>query len=370
MKGFVDKYKIFTQQCPRIRDWCTTILVQAAAIFLSSVLFYFVPENSANTALIQILALIIIARNTDGYFYGIFSAAVGVICINYLFTYPYFALNFSLTGYQITFLCMLTISLMTSTMTTHLKIQATLLAERDKLLMEAEKEKMRANLLRAVSHDLRTPLTGIIGNSTAYIDNNTILSDDEKLNLVNRINDDSKWLLNMVENLLSVTRIRTGTMKVTTSLEAVEEVIGEAMSRFKKRLPDTAVQVTIPEEYVFLPMDAMLIEQVIINLLENAAVHSNSNSPIIFTVTDLPDSVQFSIRDFGVGISEDKIDTIFDGSDYEESKTSDAYKGMGIGLSICKTIITAHRGDITARNHGDGAEFLFTLPKEEKYDAS
>ncbi|MBQ6886768.1 MAG: DUF4118 domain-containing protein [Lachnospiraceae bacterium] len=370
MRGFIDKCKLIILHHPHIKDWCITVLLQAAAILLSSVFFYFVPEKSANIALIQILALILITKTTDGYFYGIFSAIVGVICVNYFFTYPYFALNFTLTGYPITFVCMLTISLITSTMTSHLKKQAVLLAEREKLLMEAEKEKMRANLLRAVSHDLRTPLTGIIGNSSAYIDNTNILDDSEKLKLVQRINDDSNWLLNMVENLLSVTRIRTNTMKVTTSLEAVEEVVGEAMSRFKKRLPDVPVQVTIPEEYIFIPIDAMLIEQVIINLLENAAVHANSESPIIFTVTDCPDTIQFSIRDFGIGIAEDRIDTIFDGSNYEASETSDARKGMGIGLSICKTIITAHRGNITARNHDDGAEFVFDLPKEEKIYAS
>ena len=370
MRDFVDKSKLVVLHHPHIKDWCITILIQAAAFLLSSVFFYFVHEYSANFALIQILALILIARNTDGYFYGILSATFGIICINYFFTYPYFTLNFTISGYPITFMCMLAISLITSTTTTHLKRQAVLLAEHEKKLMEAEKEKMRANLLRAVSHDLRTPLTGIIGNSSTYIDNSNILNEEEKLKLVHRIKDDSNWLLNMVENLLSVTRIRTGSMKVTTSLEAVEEVVGEAMSRFKKRLPDETVHVTIPEEYVFLPMDAMLIEQVIINLLENAAVHSGSDSPITFTVTNLPDSVQFSIRDYGVGISKEKIDTIFDGSDYEASESSDARKGMGIGLSICKTIITAHHGNITARNHNDGAEFIFDLPKEEKAYAS
>ena len=366
MKNLRDRWKLLTLQHPHIHDWCITIFLQAAAILLSFLFFKLVPENTANIALIHILALVIIARNTNGYFYGLFSAAVGIVCVNYLFTYPYFELNFTLTGYPITFICMLAISLMTSTMTSNLKQQAILLSEREKLLMEAEKEKMRANLLRAVSHDLRTPLTGIIGNSSAYIDNNNILDDSEKLKLVQHIHDDSNWLLNMVENLLSVTRIRTSNMNVTTSLEAVEEVVGEAISRFKKRMPDVAVQVTIPEEYTVLPMDAMLIEQVIINLLENAAVHAGSDSPIIFSVSDSSDSVRFSVRDFGIGIPAEKLSTLFDGSDYNTAKTSDAHKGMGIGLSICKTIIAAHHGTITACNHDTGAEFIFILPKEDK----
>ena len=120
MRGFRDKCKLLLFHYPQIHDWCVTVLCQAAAILLSSIFFYFVHEFSANVALIQILALILIAKNTDGYFYGIVSAAVGVICINYFFTYPYFALNFTLTGYPLTFICMLTISLITSTTTTHL----------------------------------------------------------------------------------------------------------------------------------------------------------------------------------------------------------------------------------------------------------
>ena len=370
MKNFGAKWKLLKLHHPKLHDWSITFLLQAAAILLSFLFFYLVPENTANIALIQILALVIIARSTDGYFFGLLSAAIGVICVNYLFTYPYFELNFTLTGYPITFICMLAISLMTSTMTSNLKQQFILLSEREKQLMEAEKEKMRANLLRAVSHDLRTPLTGIIGNSSAYIENNSVLDDAEKLKLVQHIHDDSNWLLNMVENLLSVTRIRTSSMNVTTSLEAVEEVVGEAISRFKKRIPDAAVQVTIPDEYTLLPMDAMLIEQVIINLLENAAVHAGSDSPIIFTVSDSSDSICFSVRDFGIGIPEEKLSTLFDGSDYEASKTSDAHKGMGIGLSICKTIITAHHGTITACNHDNGAEFIFNLPKEDKTNES
>lgn len=370
MTKFSDKCKLLILHYPQIKDWVTTLLLQSAAILLSFLLFWMVPESSANTALIHILALILIARNTTGYSYGIISAAIGVVCVNYLFTYPYFTLNFTLTGYPVTSLCMLTISLLTSTTTSHLKKQAAMLSEREKLLMEAEKEKMRANLLRAVSHDLRTPLTGIIGNSSAYLENTSILNEKEKLHLVQHINDDSNWLLNMVENLLSVTRIHTSSMNVTTSIEAVEEVVGEALSRFKKRLPDIPVNIVVPEEYTVLPMDAMLIEQVIINLLENAALHSNCNSPIKLTVTDAGASIRFSVRDYGVGIPSDKLTAIFDGLDYDAGESSDSHKGMGIGLSICKTIITAHHGTIIAVNHADGAEFVFTLPKEDKINAS
>ena len=241
-----------------------------------------------------------------------------------------------------------------------------LLIQSKKLLMEAEKEKMRANLLRAISHDIRTPLTSIIGSSTVYLENEASLSNSDKKALVSHILEDSNWLLNMVENLLSVTRINNETAKVSTSLEPVEEVLGESISRLKKRLPDAQVKVSVPDEFLMIPMDAILIEQVLINLMENAIVHSKSTKPIECFVEAGVSCVTFHVRDYGIGIPPEKLETIFDGSSSTTSTSTDGRKGMGIGLSICKTIITAHGGTLAAVNHADGAEFYFTLPKGEQ----
>lgn len=338
-----------------------TVAATAAAFWF----FHYVPENPSNIALVYITALVLTARFTTGYVYGIIASLIGVICVNYLFTYPYFALNFTLTGYPITFLFMLIISLTISTMTSRIIGQGQILVERKKLLMEAEKEKMRANLLRSVSHDLRTPLTGIIGNSSTYMDNKDTLTEQEKLKLVSLINDDSNWLLNMVENLLSVTRIDERSMKIATSLESVEEVCAEAIRRLCKRLPNADIKVAVPDDYLLIPMDAMLVEQVIINLLENAVVHAGGSLPIELTVTDDGGFVTFMVKDYGVGLAPERLATIFDGTPYTPA-ASDVHKGMGIGLSICKTIITAHGGKISAYNHRQGCVFSFTLPKEEK----
>lgn len=345
-----------------LRDLALTFLFLVLATAIAFVLFDIVPENPANIALIYITALVLTARFTTGYFYGIAASLVSVVAVNYLFTYPYFRVNFTLTGYPITFLFTLAISIMVSALTTRMKEQTEVLLEREKLLMDAEKEKMRANLLRSISHDLRTPLTGIIGNSTTYIDNEKTLDDAEKLQLVEHIREDSNWLLNMVENLLSVTRINQQSMKIATSMESVEEMVSEALIRFHKRLPDAAVTVQVPEEFLMIPMDAMLIEQVIINLLENAIVHSGSKLPVELIVSHNGTQVIFRVKDYGIGIPPDKLNTIFDGSCYVPDSSSDSHRGMGIGLSICKTIITAHSGQITAANHEAGCEFTFILP--------
>lgn len=325
--------------------------------------FYHVPENSGNIALIYILALIIIVRYTDGYLPGLISSVVAVVCVNYLFTYPYFELNFTLSGYPVTFLEMLSVTLLTSTMTTSMKQQAQMLAEKDKLLSETEKEKMRANLLRAISHDLRTPLTGIIGASSSYLDNAALLTEPEKNAIVTHIREDANWLLDMVENLLSVTRIQGQSSTVKKTDESVEEIVSAAIIRLKKRLPEASVSVIVPDELLILPMDAILIEQVLLNLLENAIVHSRSSKPILCYVDDDDRNVTFHVKDYGIGIDPERLKNIFDGNSYIGNSESDSNKGMGIGLSICKTIITAHNGTIDARNHEQGAEFYFTLPK-------
>lgn len=178
-----------------------TIILLVIATLSSFALFYTFDYNGPNIALIYILALVIIGRYTTGYIPGIVASVVGVICVNYLFTYPFFALNFTITGYPITFFVMLTVSIITSASTANLKKQGIALVEKEKLIAEGEKEKMRATLLRSISHDLRTPLTGIIGASSSLTNQNLALSDKEKKQLLTNINEDANWLLNMVENI-------------------------------------------------------------------------------------------------------------------------------------------------------------------------
>lgn len=348
------------------QDLKKNILVTTVALSIATLLsycFFLATENTTNVALVYVLAIVLIARYTTGYHPGFIASLISVILVNFAFTYPYRTINFTMSGYPVNFLGMLSISVITSTATTHLKMQAEMIEEQDHQLLEAEKEKMRANLLRAISHDLRTPLTGIIGSSTTYLENKQYLSDAERDTLVTHIQEDATWLLHMVENLLSVTRINTNNATVKAAEESVEEVVEEAVTRLRKRIPDIALKVKVPEEFYLVPMDATLIEQVIINLVENAALHSETVAPIELNVWRNGGSIQFDIIDYGKGIEEDRLDTLFDGTNfYADNTGSDIRKGIGIGLSICKTIITAHKGTITASNHGRGAKFSFTLP--------
>lgn len=363
-----------------VRSHKKDTMISLGVFFVVTIASFFFNELASdpmfNIAMLYTLGVFIITRYTSGYIYGLMFAASSVLSVNFFFTYPYQDFNFSLEGYQVTFLGMFIIGILTSTMSSNMKEQSRklleqekALAEQEKALMEAEKEKMRANLLRAVSHDLRTPLTGIIGNSSTYLEMEHRLSNGEKRALMEYINNDANWLLNMVENLLSVTRIDNDTASVSKSLEPVDEVVAAAVIQFKKRFPEAEVHVTVPEsepdDVMMVMMDAMLIQQVILNILQNAQLHSGSTKPLELTIDEDEDNVMVSIRDYGVGIDGDRINDIFDGAGFKKGESyTDGYKGMGIGLSICKTIIMAHNGQISARNCEEGAEFSFSLPKE------
>ena len=188
---------------------------------------------------IFVLAVFLISLLTEGFYYGIFSALFSVMAVNYAFTFPLFALNFSFEDNLVSGCIMLTVTICTCALTRKIKHQELFRAE-------TEKERMRANLLRAVSHDLRTPLTTIYGASSALIENHEILTEQQKLKMISGIRADAEWLTRMVENLLSITRIGDQSVaSLHTQEEALEEVIGAAVLSFRKRNPSVAVVVTV-----------------------------------------------------------------------------------------------------------------------------
>lgn len=235
--------------------------------------------------------------------------------------------------------------------------------EQRRILIEAAQEKMRSNLLRAISHDLRTPLTGISGASSVILENRGTLDEETERRLLVDIREDALWLIRMVENLLSVTRIHEGTAHVVKSPEAVEEIVAEAIGRIRVRFPQAAIQVKVPDEFLLVPMDGTLIEQVLMNLVENAIKHSRTDSPVEVEVWKSEDVVEFWVKDHGEGVPVEQLPHLFDSLAEVQMNNADSARGMGIGLSICMSIVKAHDGKMEAWNSPDGgAVFRFTLP--------
>ena len=245
-----------------------------------------ISESDTHVPLLFVLAV------TDGYVYGIVASIIAVFGVNYVFTFPYFKLNFAITGYPLTFVAMLAVACSVSALTTQIKKQ-------EQMRLEVEREKMRANLLRAVSHDIRTPLTSIVGSASGIIDNYDALSKENILELLEDMKSEGQWLVRMVENLLSITRIGDGTARIHKEEELVEEVISGAVTKFRKRFPDIEVISKIPDDVLLVPMDAILIEQVIVNLLENCVLHADGMTKIWLIVTEDGDQVKFSVEDDG-----------------------------------------------------------------------
>ncbi len=342
-----------------IKDSLVTMGIMASTFLLSLVM----DEIFRSDTLIPtvfVLGVFLVSLLTQGYVYGSVASLVGMLAVNFAFTFPYFEFNFTIPENLFSAVVMLVVAVMTSTLTTKVKQQ-------EKIKADSEREKMRANLLRAVSHDLRTPLTSIYGASSTILENDDKLSTEARRRLLRGIRDDAQWLVGMVENLLSVTRIDAGAVRLIKSDTVVEELIDSVLVKFRKRCPGQRVEVTIPEEFLSIPMDAVLIEQVLANLLENAVFHAQGMTRLELEVSVKGNTATFAVRDNGCGIARERLDDLFTGYlGGSESSGDDRRRNMGIGLSVCATIIKAHGGTIRAGNLPEGgAEFLFTLNLEE-----
>lgn len=341
---------------PFVRDSLIFFVIFAVAIGVAHTLARVYDDNNPFATSLFILVVAVISRYTSGYLPGIIASVIGVVCVNCLFTYPFGEFDLSISGYPMTFAVMLLVSVFISTLTTQVKKQ-------EQLRYEADKDKMRANLLRSVSHDIRTPLTAIIGSSSVLSEPNA-LSQEEQTELARSINRNAIWLLRMTENILSVTRFGSDGVVLEKTDEVVEEIVGSAITRFRKTSNNSIpVTVTGPEEILLVPMDATLVEQVLLNLLENVVQHAKTATAIQIQIEQFPGKVQISVLDNGCGIPKHLLPMLFDGYDAMVRDNADRNRRMGIGLAVCRAIVRAHDGEISAENQpAGGAAFRFWLP--------
>ncbi len=341
------------------KDFIVSVSLYLISVVFCLVLRNFDPNNDTSyVSMIFLLDVFLTAMLTDGFFFSLTIAVFAVLSVDYIFTPPFWEVSFTLAGFPLTFLVMMTICVATGIVTSRAK-------KVSEMEREAEREKIHSNLLRAVSHDIRTPLTGIVGATNVLLEQDDTLTPQQRRELLKNANEEAQWLIHIVENLLSITRIGAGEdAQVTKTPEAAEEVIEGAVGKFRRRYPQIDVEVRLPEEFFLVPMDPLLIQQVITNLLENAAVHGVTTTRVAVSLEKRGKWARFTVCDNGRGIPEGRLHNLFDGT--QSAQQGDSTRSMGIGLSVCKTVVAAHRGKIKGENiKGSGARFTVDLPLEE-----
>ncbi|MGM9551433.1 MAG: DUF4118 domain-containing protein [Clostridia bacterium] len=238
--------------------------------------------------------------------------------------------------------------------------------EKEAAAILAKNEQLRANLLRAISHDLRTPLTSISGNADNLLSNGNTFDENTKKQIYTDIYNDSMWLNNLVENLLSVTRLEDGYVKLNKSAELMDEIISEALNHINKRSTGHYITVCDNDDIVLVEVDARLIVQVIINIVDNAIKYTPTGSEITISTQRQGNMLSVCIADNGPGIPDDAKTKVFDMFYSGANKIADSRRSLGLGLYLCKSIISAHNGEISVcDNVPHGASFNFTLPIKE-----
>ena len=238
--------------------------------------------------------------------------------------------------------------------------------EKEQTAVLAKNEQLRANLLRAISHDLRTPLTSISGNAGNLLSNKDKLDEDTKMQIYTDIFDDSEWLISLVENLLSVTRIEEGRMNFNKSIELVDEITEEALRHIGRKSTEHKISVIHKDELLLANADAKLIVQVLINLIDNAIKYTPVGSEIKVITEKKNGYATISVIDNGNGIPDNIKPHVFEMFYTGDNRIADSRRSLGLGLALCKSIIGAHGGELTLTdNQPQGCNFTFTLPLGE-----
>ena len=238
--------------------------------------------------------------------------------------------------------------------------------EKEEAAVLAKNEQLRANLLRAISHDLRTPLTSISGNASNLLAMGQDFDEETRKQLYTDIYENSMWLINLVENLLSITRLVEGRLNLNITEDLVDDVVAEALRHVNKKSAEHTIVTESGEEFLLARMDPRLIVQVIINIVNNAIEYTPAGSHITIRSEKKDGTIILSIADDGPGIPDQEKPRVFDMFYSGGNPIADSRRNCGIGLSLCRSIIDAHGGDLTVSDNAPhGAVFTFTLPAGE-----
>lgn len=336
------------------------LLVSASATVISWTLLG--RQYLADVVMVYLLGTVLIALRY-GYGPSVITTILSVLCFNFFFIPPYYTFVVEDPRNLVTFAVMFLVAVVISGLTKRAQDEANaarrFAAEAYQAQLQVETERLRNALLSSVSHDLRTPLAVVTGAAGALLEDG--VEPAARQELTETIVQEAERLHRLVQNLLDMTRLEAGALRVKREWQALEEVIGSALLRVEKMLVGREVKTQIPAQLTLVPLDSILIEQVLVNLLENAAKYSPAGSPIEIHVRAVDKGVEVEVADRGVGLPAGEESRVFE--KFYRARSSPG--GAGLGLTICQGIVTAHGGQITAAaREGGGACFRFTLPIE------
>ena len=363
-----------------MKDITVALLILLAATGIGAA-FWDLGFTEANIITVYILGVLLTSLFAQSHICYVISSLMSVLLFNFFFTKPRLTFHAYEQGYPVTFAIMLIAALITGTLAEKLKeharqsaqtaLRAKMLLDTNRLLQKekeqaailAHQEQLRANLLRAISHDLRTPLTSISGNASNLMSNYLQLDDETRLQMFTDIYDDAQWLIELVENLLSVSRIEDGKLNFNMTTELIDEVVEEALKHINRKKTEHNISVEYRDELLLAKMDAKLILQVIINIVDNAIKYTPVGSSIVISVGRKENMACISIADNGSGIPDEMKPKVFQMFFTGENKIVDNRRSLGIGLALCNSIIHAHGGTLSVTdNIPHGCIFVFTLP--------
>jgi two-component system sensor histidine kinase KdpD len=321
-----------------------------------------------NLVMVYLLGTLVVAtRGQRGP--AAFSSALSVLCFDFFFVPPRFTFAVADVQYVWTFAVMFTAAMIISHLTIRLREEAEaarqgeersvwLMEKAKKAEIDAETERMRSSLLSSVSHDLRTPLTAIVGSAGALLEKESLVKNPKTRELLENIQSEGERLSHLVQNLLEATRLESGSVRLAKEMTPFEEVVESTLGRLEKTSRGRRVNVDIPENLPLVPIDATLIEQVMMNLLENAIRHTPREAEIDVSAAVDAGSLVVSVADRGPGLKQEELERVFEKFYHDPSSA-----GSGLGLAICRAVVKAHGGNISAANRkGGGAIFSFRLP--------
>lgn len=326
--------------------------------------------TEADIIMLYIIAVLVISIITSNMLYCLISSVVCVILFNFFFTYPDFSLSAYDAGYPVTFVTMFITAFIAGSLANKLKrnikIAEQNAKEKEAAALLAQNEQMRANMLRSISHDLRTPLTSISGNASTLISGGSTLDEAAKQQIYSDIYSESMWLIGMVENLLYATRIENGRIQLNLSVEILDDIVVEAVKHVQRSHPKRTIVVDMCDDIIPVTADANLIVQVIINLIDNAIKYSEDDTTVFVSGKKEKDVAVVSVADSGAGIPPSEKEKVFEMFYTGVSRSSDSRRSLGLGLSLCKSIVDSHGGVLTVSDNAPkGTVVSFTLPLGE-----